>query len=84
MMSALIESSLLLTTVIDYITSLLVRINYKIAEIQSGISNASDKDIHKFSQFFHTKNENYVKGDLSSTSTGELVKGITILFSYNV
>jgi len=40
MMSVLKEESVLLTTVVDHITSLLLRTNYTIAEIQSEISNA--------------------------------------------
>jgi len=40
MMSALIEDSLLVTIVVDYITSLLLRANNKIAEIQSETYNA--------------------------------------------
>ena len=39
MTSALIEDLLLLTTAVDYITSVLFRANYKIAEIQSETSN---------------------------------------------
>jgi len=39
-MSALIEDSLLLTAAVDYITSLLLRAKYTIAEIQSEVSNA--------------------------------------------